>query len=495
MSFRVEYGDSVVKPLFTYEFQSMPKHISTVEFNGVIYFIFILHNNSIHMLRDANLIYQHPQFSLNKPAITVQNNTLYVFDGFGSNLNYLMTDGNIISSGQVIVSDSIITSCVINKLSSGEHELWFGTSESKIYKYTLGVILNSAPELKDSIIINNEFNPIQIAVDNGYYSIISNPKTGPIERTLVTISPDISLIINNESPSNLALTKDKDGKYITVVYTQQGFFHLFSQDVILNTFSSSTQSSPSNFALVDLKKDGNNYVASNSGSEIVCYNLTGGVADNFPISYDTEFLGSTFPLSVDFEGDSNSEIISGACNGNLYAVDGGTGKQISGFPISIGDTTTATPSIFNYDGKTSIIAANTKGIVKAWVIGSAEGKISWKEEYANNENSSFVPAAENTNRINEFFPANRAYNYPNPVYEGTTNIRYYVAEDSKISIKIFDLAGDFVAELNDDAQGGMDNETVWNVCDIQSGVYLARIESSSTRGKTEQAVIKIAVVK
>ena len=41
----------------------------------------------------------------------------------------------------------------------------------------------------------------------------------------------------------------------------------------------------------------------------------------------------------------------------------------------------------------------------------------------------------------------------------------------------------------------MDNETVWNVVDIQSGVYFARIEANSTTGKTEQAVIKIAVVK
>jgi len=44
---------------------------------------------------------------------------------------------------------------------------------------------------------------------------------------------------------------------------------------------------------------------------------------------------------------------------------------------------------------------------------------------------------------------------------------YYVDEDSKINIKIFDLAGDFVDELNDNAQGGMDNETVWNVSNIQ----------------------------
>jgi hypothetical protein len=41
----------------------------------------------------------------------------------------------------------------------------------------------------------------------------------------------------------------------------------------------------------------------------------------------------------------------------------------------------------------------------------------------------------------------------------------------------------------------MDNETIWNVGDIQSGVYFARIEANSTSGKTEQAVIKIAVVK
>ena len=81
------------------------------------------------------------------------------------------------------------------------------------------------------------------------------------------------------------------------------------------------------------------------------------------------------------------------------------------------------------------------------------------------------------------------------MYGSETNIRYYVSEDSKINIKIFDLAGDFVAELNDNAQGGMDNETLWNVSDIQSGVYIVRIEATSTNGKKENAIIKIAVAK
>ncbi len=65
----------------------------------------------------------------------------------------------------------------------------------------------------------------------------------------------------------------------------------------------------------------------------------------------------------------------------------------------------------------------------------------------NSKNSSFVPAAENNSHINEFFPKSKAYNYPNPVYDNQTFIRYYVSEDSKINIKIFDVAGDFVAEL------------------------------------------------
>ncbi len=110
-------------------------------------------------------------------------------------------------------------------------------------------------------------------------------------------------------------------------------------------------------------------------------------------------------------------------------------------------------------------------------------------------NSSFVSSAKSDKQVNEFFPASRAYNYPNPVYGGQTQIRYYVSENSKVNIKIFDLAGDYVAELNANATGGIDNETTWNVGNIQSGVYFARIEAVGESGKTEQNIIKIAIVK
>ena len=73
---------------------------------------------------------------------------------------------------------------------------------------------------------------------------------------------------------------------------------------------------------------------------------------------------------------------------------------------------------------------------------------------------------------------------------------YNLEKSSKKIDKFYEINfGDFVDELNDNAQGGMDNETVWSVSNIQSGVYLARIEAVSSSGKSEFAIIKIAVVK
>jgi hypothetical protein len=222
--------------------------------------------------------------------------------------------------------------------------------------------------------------------------------------------------------------------------------------------------------------------------------MTGASADNFPYTIiDDEFQGLC--LAADIEGDSKSEIIAFTKNGLIYALDGGTGKIVEGFPISIGQSEYIGAALFNVNNKIGLAVINQNNILTGWNVSSVSSRIDWAELYGNNFNQSSLGSASSTNMINEFFPTSRAYNYPNPVYDGETAIRYYVGEDSKIKIKIFDLAGDFVAELNDDAQGGMDNESVWNVDEIQSGVYLARIEASSSSGKTESVVIKIAVIK
>jgi hypothetical protein len=94
----------------------------------------------------------------------------------------------------------------------------------------------------------------------------------------------------------------------------------------------------------------------------------------------------------------------------------------------------------------------------------------------------------------DYFPKERAYNWPNPTYDGNTYIRYYVRESAAVRIRILDLAGDLVAELNANAVGGVDNEVLWNASGVQSGVYYAHIHAQGSTGSGD-AVIKIAVVR
>jgi hypothetical protein len=69
-----------------------------------------------------------------------------------------------------------------------------------------------------------------------------------------------------------------------------------------------------------------------------------------------------------------------------------------------------------------------------------------------------------------------------------------VRDNARVRIKIFDLAGDLVADFAGPGVGGLDNEVLWDVSGIQSGVYFARIEATGDAG-SGIAIVKIAVVK
>lgn len=94
----------------------------------------------------------------------------------------------------------------------------------------------------------------------------------------------------------------------------------------------------------------------------------------------------------------------------------------------------------------------------------------------------------------DFFPKERVYNYPNPVYGSSTMIRYYVSQNANVTVTIFDLAGSKITELQGTGVAGLDNEIRWDVSRIQSGIYLATIEANSA-ASSGSAVVKIAVVK
>lgn len=497
MNFKVEFGDSVVKPLFSLDLMTNggAKGISvlTDDFGLTNYYTLI--NSDLNVI-DENLNTSIvDSFSKNKMSGNSKNN---VQRSYGANESLLNIRTSISGTFELLVKDipELLTSpLLVFTDGQGVSRLTLGTNNGKILFYDEAA---NNPNLIDSFKVDTTNIVRQISAYGDYFSFITESKIASVPPTPFPLFYDNqgkSFSFTAELPKCIAVTKNQSGNYISVVLVTGNKFYIIESGVAISEFVIQSSGTISSFALTDLKQDGTNYIAVNNENNIELYNITGAMADNFPFT-DPKGIGFVgTPLTADFEGDSKSEIISVTKDGRIFAIDGGTGKVVLGFPISSGGSVSVTPVLYNANGKTNLAVLNNQNVLSAWSISSVEGKLYWSEEFGNPQNTSFIDAAENTNRINEFFPANRAYNYPNPVYEGTTNIRYYVAEDSKISIKIFDLAGDFVAELNDEAQGGMDNETVWNVGDIQSGVYLARIEANSTSGKTEQAVIKIAVVK
>ncbi len=501
MSFNIAYGDSLVKPLYSNVIFATPNSkLSAIQNNPIFNFAYI--SNSILQLVNVNgisVLSSHASFSNFKPASIDLNNNTFIAGAYDSTLNVMVSQTNLPNFfSSVNVGDNITAPPVIITENSTP-EVLVGTNYGYIKKYNFGSSPNFNPILISADSSNLNFSVKQIASSENYYSYISLAALNPPSNwkyKLVLADNQGNLFTKNVNGFyQLAVTDNNQGKKTNILLLSGNTFDIVTDGKLINEFTVNSSDSIKSFALADLKQDGGNYIVFSNGNQIDAVNLQGAEAENFPFRdiKGVGFVGT--PLTADFAGDNKSEIIAVTRDGRIFAIDGGTGKVVDGFPFSSGAQLACTPVLFNYQGKISLAVLNQQNGFFDWTIGANEGKAFWSEENGNSENNSFVPASVNVNPVNTFFPSNKAYNYPNPVYGGETRIHYYVSEDSKIDIKIFDLAGDFVAELTDFAQGGFTKETPWNVSNIQSGVYFASIKATGASGKTETNVIKIAVIK
>ena len=90
-------------------------------------------------------------------------------------------------------------------------------------------------------------------------------------------------------------------------------------------------------------------------------------------------------------------------------------------------------------------------------------------------------------------------NYPNPApsakYLDKTIFRFYVAEDAKVQISIYNIAGQLVDELNHDARGDNYNEVEWKISSIASGLYFYMIEATRESGEKTNKIGRLVVMK
>jgi hypothetical protein len=282
-------------------------------------------------------------------------------------------------------------------------------------------------------------------------------------------------------------------------------------DVTINGGSIST------LAAADIDGDGQKDVVVLAGDRICVLNRTGAFLSGFPVLAQE---GATFvgdPIIGDLTGDGLPEIALCLTNGEFTAYDQ-SGRMKTGFPVQLtsGGAASVAALVNGSRGDIDIVGVTTVPTVQPAVRASGSGeslsgsacsmqaiefpaselsRLSWTQYLKDWRHSNFDGSTAGTAPVStEFLPKSRVYNWPNPAYGSTTQIRYYTPEDATISIKIFDLAGVKIAELSAQSKGGLDGEVPWDVSRVQSGVYLARIEATGS-SRSEVAIIKIAIVK
>lgn len=261
-----------------------------------------------------------------------------------------------------------------------------------------------------------------------------------------------------------------------------------------------TQNSPygviySSPSIADINNDHNQEIIFTAGNKVWAVNRNGVVMDHFPFSITGVDKISSGVSIADLNNDGIFDIVFGTADGRIYAY-GTDGKILDGFPLSAGKEIKSTPAIINSGGNFGIIAYSQDGYLYGWKTQWAykPDKISWAH-YLNDEKLSNVNTTLSGSAVSgPCLPKEKFYNWPNPVYGKSTNIRYYLgANANSIKIKIMDLAGELVTTLTGTTNSGFDNEVVWDVSNVQSGIYIGVIEMEGGCGET--ASIKIAVVK
>jgi hypothetical protein len=251
-------------------------------------------------------------------------------------------------------------------------------------------------------------------------------------------------------------------------------------------------------AAADIDGDGEKDIIIQSTNSLSVMSRNGSMLDGFPVQarIGLEFTGT--PLVLDFHGDAKQEIALVTNDGEMWVYDR-TGKLLSGFPVQVAAAGKAFPMAYTSpSNKLSIAVLSGNGSFDAFLTSNSITSASftwWQhlgDERHSNADASIVPLGIPLST--EFFPKSRVYNWPNPVYGPSTQIRYFTSEDANVTITILDLSGKKITELSGHGLAGMDNEVPWNVSNIQSGVYLARVEARGA-SRSEVVFIKIAVVK
>ena len=292
-----------------------------------------------------------------------------------------------------------------------------------------------------------------------------------------------------------------------IVLSNDGYLTLI--DVSGTVINNETRISDSDFvsapALGDIDSDGVVELFATTATGVSVYEIDTGVPTlNFPVTLNSMNENNTLPPApVFFHSEKNTEswphLISATGDGTIQCLDK-AGDTIDGFPLTAGGPIQSSPLIMPADQTNQGVLLFTialDGFLYGWNVDRPHNSnLEWSR-FGNTSVNSFVGAEAQrpTEPATDVMPAKRVFCYPNPSEDGRTFIRYTLNNNvDRVNIRIYDIAGELVTQFNDGGTFPGDHEVTWDVSNIQSGAYIARVEAQANSGNVVE-FIKIAVVK
>ena len=494
MSFNILFGNENVRLTSKLNLNVNDPKFLYIPNNALNEFIIVDNNKLKRYPIDGSAYEESSEFGSARPVVFVFGNKKYIVSAQDDRFNLVVGEIGSSKYSQLKLSKQISSPLIFIE-NSQDAFLIAGTADGFVFKLSMksfelnGITAATFSKIADSRII--QVNAIN--ADN-FYVVTENALYDNKQTKIVFPSSVLQSALVNNTKTNFVSC---------IVLTSNNKISVIQNGQIVKEINVGAGSNVSSFSVSVNQSSGQPLILVSNGTMIEAFYLSGAMADNYPIYASTGENYDQNLLASDLNGDLIPEIIVSTKGGKIYAFDGATSKIVKPFPISVGQNVNFTPVIYRHTpyqsmGPTALQALaviDINNTLHNWVIGLTNDDFTWVNGLRNSSNNSSLNYSTQIETNQEYLPDAKVYNWPNPVYAGVTNIRFYVSEDSNVKIRIFDLAGDLAGEISVVAKGGFDNEAAWDVSNIQSGVYCANIEANSSTGKSANKIIKIAVIK
>ncbi|MDA1027588.1 MAG: T9SS type A sorting domain-containing protein [Bacteroidetes bacterium] len=378
---------------------------------------------------------------------------------------------------------------------------WY--AEGSQYHVRLGVMLPSGPVMAHGIIGPNQSFTVSLeTVSAPVKRIVQRSRSTATAFILIgnelldeatgrKIDLELPVIAGNDLSTAFSFDVglDRDGwmvAYTNPVTSTLQIVHE-SGERFTTSFSACVPGHP---VFADLSLDARGDVLVSCGDELFGFHANGVLMGGFP--FKLKGAATSEPIFVEQSGSSLKYAMVQTDLGNLDGFALGQSLQrIEGFPLSIGSPSETAPFVWD----NHILTLSGNGTLKTWST-IAGASLSSRNIVGRDLAYVMINTPPDKTVSGTLLTQSETYNWPNPISEGRTHIRFMTTEASEVVVTIVDTTGQLVEKFESVSTiGGLPAEIMWTT-GAQSGVYIARVQARAVGGsKSDTRLIKMAIVR